>query len=218
MKVALLCPVLNTTLPGTVTLALSLLTLALVFDDAAPVRFAVHVEVPAALKLAGEQLTPFNCTMGAVRFIANGWVMPFRLPVMVAVWFCGIAPEFAEKEALVCPIPIVTLPGTVRSALLLLSDTATELAAALFKVAVHVLVALLAIMFGEQDKSCNCAGARRFTDVVFVTPAALAVIMTPGWSVFTVAPVAVNVAVVWPDATVTLAGTVKFALLLESVT
>jgi hypothetical protein len=217
VKVALLWPVLNATLPGTVTLALSLLTVGLVPEVAGPVRLTVHVDVPAALKLAGEQLTPLNCA-GAVKLTVNCWFRPFRLPVTIALWFCGIAPEFAEKLPLVCPVAIVTLLGTVRSALLLLRDTPTEFAAALFRVAVHVLVALLAIVLGEQDKDCNCAGARRFTDVVLVTPAALAVIVTPGWSVFTLAPVAVKVAVVWPDATVTFAGTVKLALLLESAT
>jgi len=113
---------------------------------------------------------------------------------------------------------IVTLLGTVRSALLLLRDTPTELAAALFSAAVHVLVALLPMVDGAQDTDCNCAGARRFNVVVVVTLAALAVIVTPFWSVFTVAAVAVNEAVVWPEATVTLVGTVRLALLLERFT
>jgi len=57
VKVALLCPVLTAKLPGTVTLALLLLTVALVPAGAGPARVTVQVDVPAALKLEGEQLT-----------------------------------------------------------------------------------------------------------------------------------------------------------------
>ena len=48
----------------------------------------------------------------------------------VALWFDGTDPEVAENVALVWPVVIVTLLGTLRSTLLLLRDTPTELAAA----------------------------------------------------------------------------------------
>jgi hypothetical protein len=54
---------------------------------------------------------------------------------------------------------MLTLAGTVNDALLLLSETVVELAAALFRDTVQVLDALLPSELGEQDTEVSCAGA-----------------------------------------------------------
>ena len=106
-------------------------------------------------------------------------MFPFTFAVTIAPWFDVTTPEFAKNVALACPVPTVTLPGTARRTLLLPRDTPIVLAAALFNVAVHVDVVLLPIVLGEQERDCNCARAKRFTEAVLVTLPALAVIVTP---------------------------------------
>ena len=61
---------LSVTAPGTTTLALLLLTVTFVREDAVPVRPIVHVDVPDALKLVSEQLTELNWT-AVVKFSVN---------------------------------------------------------------------------------------------------------------------------------------------------
>ena len=56
MKVALLSPEPILTLPGTVTLALLLVSVTLVALEAAVVNVAVQVEVPGAFTVVDEQL------------------------------------------------------------------------------------------------------------------------------------------------------------------
>ena len=75
--------------------------------------------------------------------------------------FCAtlMVAEVAEKLALDWPAPTVTLAGTVSNPLLLLNETEVELRAALFKVAVQVLEALLPSALGEQVREESCAGA-----------------------------------------------------------
>ena len=53
---ALLSPEPILTLPGTLTLTLLLASVTLVALDAAALKVAVHVEVPGAFTVAGEQL------------------------------------------------------------------------------------------------------------------------------------------------------------------
>jgi hypothetical protein len=78
--------------------------------------------------------------------------------------------------ALLWPSAIATLAGTVSNPLLLASETVAALNAALFNVTVHVLDALLLRVDGVQTSEESCAGATRFSVLVRVTLAALAVI------------------------------------------
>jgi hypothetical protein len=87
----------------------------------------------------------------------------------------------------------------------------------LFNVTVQVLDALLPRLEGAQASEESWAGATRLRVLVRFTLPALAV-TTPVWLPLTCAAVAVKLALVCPDATVTLEGTVRLALLLESDT
>jgi hypothetical protein len=73
------------------------------------------------------------------------------------------------------PDATVTLAGTVSNALLLASETAVALVAALFKVTVQVLVALLPRVEGAHASDVSCTGATRFRVLVRLPPPALAV-------------------------------------------
>ena len=93
----------------------------------------------------------------------------------MALWLLLTVPEVAVKVALLWPDPTVTLAGTVSSPLLLVSDTVAALVAALFKVTVQVLDALLPKVEGAQPTEESCAGATRLKLLVLFTPPALAV-------------------------------------------
>ena len=69
--------------------------------------------------------------------------------------------------------------GTETNALLLASDTTAAPVAALLKVTVQVLEALLLSVEGAQASDVSCAGALRFNVLFLLTPPALAV-MTAG--------------------------------------
>ena len=69
----------------------------------------------------------------------------------------------------------MTLAGTVSTPLLLSNETVAALVAALFKVTVHVLDALLPKVEGAQASELSCAGATRLIALVRITPPALAV-------------------------------------------
>ena len=93
----------------------------------------------------------------------------------MAFWLLLTVPEVAAKVALLWPDDTVTLAGTVSKPLLLASEMVAELVAALFKVTVQVLDALLPRVEGPQDSEESCAGATRFSVLVKFTPPALAV-------------------------------------------
>ena len=78
------------------------------------------------------------------------WLWLFRVAVTIAFWLLFTAPELAENVAVLWPDATVTLAGTVSSPLLLASVTVAALVAALLKVTVQVLDALLAIVEGPQ--------------------------------------------------------------------
>jgi len=124
-----------------------------------------------------------------------------------------MAPVLAVKFAELWPIAMVTFAGTVTSALLLLSETAAATVAAFVSETVHVLEEFPPNVDGAQLSELNCGGADSVNVVGTETAAALAVTMAL-WSVPTCVAVAVKPAVVWPELIVTLAGTVKLALLL----
>jgi hypothetical protein len=68
-------------------------------------------------------------------------------------------PVVAAKVVLDWFRAMLTLTGTVKDALLLLSATVTELVAGLFSDTVQVLDALLPNELGEQETEESCAGA-----------------------------------------------------------
>ena len=95
----------------------------------------------------------------------------------MALWLLLTVPEVAVKVAVLWPDATVTLAGTVSNALLLESVTVAALVAALFKVTVQVLDALLPRVEGAQASEVSCAGATRLKVLVRFTPPALAVTM-----------------------------------------
>ena len=127
------------------------------------------------------------------------------------------APTVAVNVALLSPEPIVTLPGTVMLTLLLTSATLEALEAAAVRVTVQVEVPGAFTVAGEQVRLPICTAATRLLVDCWLWPLRVAVTMAL-WLLLRVPEAAVNVALLWPDATVTLAGTVSNALLLASVT
>jgi hypothetical protein len=112
---------------------------------------------------------------------------------------------------------MITLPGTVTLALLLLSTiVAAELAVPVSETEQEAEL-FAPRLVGEHEMVLRSAGATRLTVLVKEAPPPLAVI-TALWLTLTCAAVAVKLAVVCPAPTSTLFGTVKFALLLFSVT
>ena len=126
-------------------------------------------------------------------------------------------PTLAVNVALLRPAPILTLAGTVMLALLLESATLTALAAAAVSVAVQVDVPGAFTVAGEQLKLPSCARVTRLMVACWLWPFKVAVTMAL-WLLLTLPDVAVKVAVVWPERTVTFAGTVSSPLLLLSET
>jgi hypothetical protein len=68
-------------------------------------------------------------------------------------------PVVAEKLAVVDPVGIVTLGGTVSAALLLDKPMLTFSLAALFKDTMQIVVELLPMEDGEQEIEDRCVGA-----------------------------------------------------------
>jgi hypothetical protein len=159
-------PAATVTLAGTVRFAL--------FEEsgtdtpsagALPVKVTVQALFPGVLMVAGEQVKLEGTTItGAVRLTEADWVRPLSEAVRVAVWLVAILPAVAMKVVLVCPEAIVTLAGTGKVAVLLLSETAVELEAVLFSETVQVVVALLVSVDGEQESEESWGGgAARLT-------------------------------------------------------
>lgn len=174
VKVALLSPAPILTLAGTVMLALLLDSVTLAALTAAAVNAAVQVEVPGAFTVAGEQLKLLNCA-AAARLMVDGWLWPFKVAVTMALWLPLTVPEVAVKVALPWPDATTTLAGTVSNPLLLETATVVALVAALFKVTVQVLDALLPRVEGAQASELSWAAATRLKVLVRVTPPAIAV-------------------------------------------
>jgi hypothetical protein len=78
------------------------------------------------------------------------WLCPLNVAVTTALWLLFTVPDVAVKVALLWPDATVTLAGTVSNPLLLASETVAALLAALFKVTVQVLDALLPKVEGAQ--------------------------------------------------------------------
>jgi hypothetical protein len=96
------------------------------------------------------------------------WERPFRVAVNRAVWSDVTAATVAVNVALLSPVPIFTLPGTVTLALLLESVTLVALVAAAVKVAVQVEVPGAFTVAGEQVKLLNTAVAAKLMVVCWL--------------------------------------------------
>jgi hypothetical protein len=112
----------------------------------------------------------------------------------------------------------VTFAGTLTAALLLDSETTALPDAALFRLTVQLDVPPLATVDGVQLTELTSAAAGAVTDtVVCAVPLYVAVIVAV-WPEVTVSAVAVKPADVPPELTVTFAGTLTAALLLDNET
>ena len=183
---------------------------------APPVLDTVAVQVALALdpRLVGVHVNPVSNT-GATSEIVAVCVLPFSVAVTVAVWLAAIVPAVAVNVAVVLPDATVTEAGTVNGAALL--DSVTVAPPVLDTVAVQVALALDPRLVGAHVNPVSNTGATSEIAAVCALPFNVAVSVAV-WLAAIVPAVAVNVAVVLPDATVTEAGTVNAAALLDSVT
>ena len=123
----------------------------------------------------------------------------------------------ALKVALLSPGPILTPLGTVTLVLLLWSATVTVFEAAAVRVTEQAAVPGELTVPGAHVIPLSCVAAVRLMVACWLCALRVAVTMA-FWLLLTVPEAAVKVALLWPDATTTLAGTVSDALLLESAT
>ena len=125
-------------------------------------------------------------------------------------------PAFAVNVPVEAPDAIVIVPGTVTSALSLLSATVVALVAAALSVAVQVADAPGAKAAGAQVTADNCAGSAvggvNLTIAFAAPPFQEAVTWTSVFAVTAVAATAANVADEAPDAIAIVAGTFNCAL------
>ena len=169
VKVALLSPAPMLALPGTAIFGLLLNSATLEALEAAAVRVTVQVEVPGAFTVAGEQVRLLIC-VAAARLMVVCWLWPLRVAVTMALWLLLTIPETAVKVALLWPNATVTFAGTVSNPLLLASDTVAAVRAALFKVTVQVLDALLPNVEGVHATDVSGAGAAALSVKVCESP------------------------------------------------
>src|ERR1035438_8876393 len=221
-KVALICPAAIITLEGTVTAALLLdSATAVPAVGAVPLIVTVQLADPRPVTVPGVQLRLTTCSCGGDTLSPVVAVLPFSLAVSVALTIAAVVPAVAVNVAKVCPAATVTLEGTVTNTLLLDSETVVPPVGAVpLMVTVQLAVPGPVTVFGVQLRlvTCSCCvGGDTLSPVVAVLPFSPAV--SVALTVVVVVPaVAVNVAKVCPAVTNTLAGTVNFALLLDSET
>ena len=131
-------------------------------EGAGAVSVAVHVAVPGAFTVDGEQLKLLMRTdVDGVSVSVVVWLAPPRTAVTIALCALLTFPVEAVKVALLWLAATVTLGGTVTTAWLLLRATEVELAAALFSDTAQVLVALLPNVDGVQVTPVKVAGATK---------------------------------------------------------
>ena len=219
VNVALVAPAATVTLAGTVATEVLLLVSVTAAPPAGAAPFKVTVPVDEVPPLTLDGLSVTLEGIGALTVKFADLVVPLNSPEMLTVALAATGVVVIVNVALVAPAATVTLAGTVAAdVLLLVSVTAAPPAgAAPFKVTVPVdevpsvtLVGLsvtlegigaLTVKFADLVVPLNSA------EMLDVALAATGVVVT------------VNVALVAPAATVTLAGTVAAdVLLLVSVT
>lgn len=158
VKLAELAPAPTSTLPGTAALALLLDNATLSPPlGAAPVNVTVQAALPGEFTLDGLQLTPLGVT-DAARLIAAFALTPLNDAVTAAVWPLVTVPAVTVKLALLAPPATVTLPGTGSTLVLLDNVTTIEATAALFKLAVQVVLWPDPTVLGAQLTDEICAG------------------------------------------------------------
>jgi len=223
-NVLLLAPGKTVTNAGTVRFGLLLLSETVTPPaGAAAVRLTVHRLTPAETSAAGTQVSPASCAGPCEGPIVrlNVWETPLAVAVNCTVTAAVTVPAVATKVALLLPAGTVTDPGTVRFALLLLSETVTPPPdAAAVRLTVQVLVPAATSEPGTQLSPASCAGPCEGTTVrlkVCELPFRLAVSCTVIAAV-TVAAVITKLTLLLPAGTVTDPGTVRFGLLLLSET
>jgi hypothetical protein len=219
-KIAKFCPVATVTLAGTVTVALLLDSKTAVPPEGAfPLIVTVQLAVPGPITVAGVQLRLVTCSSGGDTVSPVVVVLPFSPAVSVAFTVVTVDPAETVKVLLACPPATITLPGTVTVALLLDSETAVPPEGAFpFIVTIQLVVPGPVTVAGVQLRLVTCSsGGDTISPVVVVLPfrPAVSVALTV---VDVDAAEAVKVLLVWPAATVRLAGTVTVALLLDSET
>ncbi|MBL0160911.1 MAG: hypothetical protein IPP47_28075 [Bryobacterales bacterium] len=222
-KVAVATPAATVTEAGTVRAAL----LSESVTSNPPVgaiflRVTVQMAAAPDASEAGAQVR-VDGTIGATRVNDEVAEEPFRAAVTTAAPSAVTVPAVAAKVAVATPAATVTEAGTVRAALLSESVTSNPPVGAIFlRVTVQMAAAPDASEAGAQVRVDGTIGATRVNVEVAEEPFRAAV-TTAAPSAVTVpavaAPaVAAKVAVATPAATVTEAGTVRAALLSESVT
>jgi hypothetical protein len=145
---------------------------------------------------------------------------PFRAAVTVAVWFELTDPPVTTKEALFAPAETEAEAGAVTGPEDVIVKLAPADGAASLRVAMHVLAAPVPIEAGLHDSEeiVNAdVGADSVRTMVLLTPLRVAV-MEALVAAVTLLAVALNGAELAPAGTVTEAGVVRFALLLDSAT
>jgi hypothetical protein len=143
--------------------------------------------------------------------------VPFAAAVMVTGVMTETVPAVVEKVAVVVPAGMETAAGTVRAGLLPDRLMDKPLGAALLKVTVQVDVSLDLKVAGLQFNAVGTAGARSVSEEFTDAPFRLAVRVTVA-SAVTPEAVSVKVAFDAPAATLTEAGVLSEALLLDRVT
>lgn len=155
---------------------------------------------------------------GATSDKAEDCELPFKAATTDAFWSVVKLPAVALNDAVVAEPATVTEAGTVRTAFVLLNCTAAPpFGAALLNVTVQVLVADGPRLPGAQLRELTRGSETSEMAAFCELPFRLAVTVT-FWLALKFPEVALNCAVVAEPGTVTEGGTVRLALLLDSVT
>ena len=191
---------------------------------AAPLKVTVQVELPGGVNVPGlhARLANVGPAAGALSVRVAVFDVPFHVAVNTGETVAPTAlAALAVKVALIAPVPIVTVPGTVTAGFPLDKPTTVLLVAALVSVAVQVEFPGGVNVPGLHAKLLSvgtAAGGFSVKVAVFEVPFQLAV-NTGETLVFTLAvALAVKVVLVAPVPIVTDPGTVTAALPLDRLT
>jgi hypothetical protein len=181
-------------------------------------KVTVQLAVAPSARLAGAQA---NAAKAGSAWSTSRVVVreaPFSVAVSVAVWSTVTVPAAATKFAELLPAVTVTEGGTVSVVVLLASvATAPPGPAALDRVTVQVALPPWLTPVGAQESRMMLGGITREIVAGCEEPLSVAV-MAAVWSLEIVPAVAVKLAELLPDATVTDAGTVRVPRLLDRPT
>jgi hypothetical protein len=218
VKEAVVAAAATVTLAGTVRLALLLVKATGEPPvGAGPLKVTVQALVPGPVNEAGLQVRLLTVT-DAISEIVELADEPLAVAVNVPVQVLVMVPAVAEKLAVVAPAAMLTEAGAVSNGLLDESATVRPpVGAGALAVTVQALLASDVNEVGVQTSEVTVTSGARVIEAVFELPFSAAV-TTAVWALVTVPAVAVKEAVVAAAATVTLAGTVRLALLLVKAT